>query len=409
MLKILHVIDKMNPETGGVCRAVRSIITGLSEKNVYNEVVCLDLPEAPFIQELSFSTHALGYGKRPWAFHPKLIPWLNKNIPRFDVIVVHGLWLFHSYAVKKSIQRFKQYQSAKGKVPKFFIMPHGMLDPYFQKASGRKLKAIRNWIYWKIIEGSVINSADALLFTCNEERRLAREPFQPYYPKQETVIGLGIERPPTFNKAMSEAFHERCPGLKNAPYLLYLGRIHEKKGVDLLINAFGQIVKEIGSSESNSDNQNEIASLKLVIAGPGGETSYGQKIWQMASENVKLKDRIFFPGMLTGDAKWGAFYGCDAFVLPSHQENFGVAMVEALACSKPVLISNQVNIWKEIKETGAGLITEDSMEGIHVMLCKWFNLSGDEKMVMRHKAKLCYEKHFAIASAVKVLLNAIKD
>src|SRR4051794_14279081 len=106
----------MDPEMGGVSRAVRSIITSLTEKNVYNEVVCLDSPNAPFIRKLSFSIHALGLGKRPWSFHPELLPWLTKNIHRFDVIVVHGLWLFHSYAVKKSLQRFKQNQNTEGRV-----------------------------------------------------------------------------------------------------------------------------------------------------------------------------------------------------------------------------------------------------------------------------------------------------
>jgi hypothetical protein len=77
--------------------------------------------------------------------------------------------------------------------------------------------------------------------------------------------------------------------------------------------------------------------------------------------------------MLSGAAKWGALYGCEAFVLPSHQENFGIAVVEALACGKPVLISDQVNIWREIVEDGAGLVEGDAEEGVEKLLRKFFD------------------------------------
>ena len=92
-----------------------------------------------------------------------------------------------------------------------------------------------------------------------------------------------------------------------------------------------------------------------MIAGPGLDTAFGREMRQLAESlcpqpsTLTPQPAVFFPDMLTGDAKWGALYGCEAFVLPSHQENFGIAVVEALACGKPVLISNQVNIWREIE------------------------------------------------------------
>src|SRR4051794_5082828 len=124
----------MDPATGGVCSAIHCMITALNEKNIHNELVCLDSSDAPFISELSFRVHALGYGKGPWRFNPELIPWLTKNMCRFNIVIVHGLWLFPSYAVRKSLQLFRQNHITE-RTPKIFVMPHGMLDPYFQKAS----------------------------------------------------------------------------------------------------------------------------------------------------------------------------------------------------------------------------------------------------------------------------------
>src|SRR5690606_21760746 len=135
-------------------------------------------------------------------------------------------------------------------------------------------------------------------------------------------------------------------------YLLYLSRIHQKKGVDLLINAYAEIIK----SEEHKKIKRDFP--KLVIAGPGMDSNYGKDLKLLVEEN-NLGDSIFFPGMLSGDAKWLAFYNADAFILPSHQENFGIAVVEALACKIPVLISNKVNIWRENEKEAAGFRSEE--------------------------------------------------
>src|SRR5690606_20120454 len=102
--------------------------------------------------------------------------------------------------------------------------------------------------------------------------------------------------------------------------------------------------------EVNLDDLNPNLSIPaIVLVGRGIETDYGKKLMRIIDEDSSLKNNIYLPGMLTGDEKWGDFYNSEAFVLPSHQENFGIAVVESLACKKPVLISNQINIWKEIK------------------------------------------------------------
>ncbi|WP_259070314.1 glycosyltransferase [Mucilaginibacter sp. X4EP1] len=390
----------MDPKSGGPAQGIRMLNKSMLAMKVIREVVCVDAFDAGYLGKDEFEIHALGPAENPWCYSAKLVDWLKINIHRFDIVIINGLWLYHSYAAWKVLKKLKSEGSGR-KFPRVLVMPHGMLDPYFQQANSRKLKAIRNWIYWKLIEHKVVNDADGVLFTCETELLLAREPFKPYHPKKEYNVGYGVAVPPRYNKSMSVAFKQHCPGLDDAPYLLFLSRIHQKKGVDLLIKAYAELHKHFKSID--------ISIPKLVIAGPGMETSFGDMIMQLLDKDPDVKKDVFFPGMLSGDAKWGAFYECEAFILPSHQENFGIAVVEALACGKPVLISNQVNIWREIMDHGGGLIEDDSENGTKNLLNKWITLKEEEKVQMTVKALAAYEQLYTIKKAAINFYNVFSE
>jgi glycosyltransferase involved in cell wall biosynthesis len=401
--RVLHVIAWMDPKMGGVCQAVRTMILGLSEQQVLNEVVCLDDPKDLTDTRDPFPVHALGPAKSPWVYSEKFLPWMETNLSAFDTVIVHGLWLYHTYAVNK-IVRAQQKENIS--VPRVFVMPHGMLDPYFQKAKGRKLKAIRNWIYWKLIEHKVIAGADALLFTSEEEAALASGTFKPYKPKKQNIVGLGVEDPPIYSTTMKQAFEARVPALKGSPYLLFLSRIHPKKGVDLLIKAYEELIQ---NPEIANMGHSGVSIPKLLIAGPGLDTEYGQQIEAMIRDSGLLNQNIILSGMLSGNEKWGAFYGSEAFVLPSHQENFGIAVVEAMACEKPVLISDQVNIWREIQGNQAGFAEHDDHEGTLTNLKRWLKLSPQEKSAMSANARNTYLKMFSVQAASQRLKAALSQ
>lgn len=414
-MNVLHIVAEMDPAMGGICQAVRTIAAGLAQLGVQNEIVSLDDPTAAFLAEESCPVHALGPGTGPWFYGARLLPWLNEHIVRFDAVVVHGLWLYHSYATNKAFQRLRNQPpdtpAATGRWPRLFVMPHGMLDPYFQQATGRKLKAVRNWAYWKLLENKLINNAAALLFTCEEEHKLAQETFRPYHPQRTIVVGLGVKAPPPYSPAMREALLSACPGLEQ-PYLLFLSRIHEKKGVDLLLSAYCTQIEALTSARRQLVDMPITASStaspapQLLIAGPGLETPYGRQ-QQAAAVSLVLGPPVVFPGMLTGAAKWGAFYGCEAFILPSHQENFGIAVVEALACGKPVLISNRVNIWREIAAAGGGIIADDTLTGIEQLLEKWQHLLPAQRQAMELQAQACFLSNFAVEPAANRMLAAL--
>ena len=304
------------------------------------------------------------------------------------------MWLYNNYILNKIIKQINK----KGKnIPKIFLMPHGMLDPYFQKAKNRQFKAIRNVIYWHLIEKHLVNNVQALLFTCDEEMRLAKLTFRGYKPKCSYNVGLGIMPPPGYNSNHRQAFREKCSTIGGRAYLLFLGRINPKKGINMLIEAYKVVLNK----------QNIATQLlpKLVIAGPGLKTEYGLALAKKIQLDADLRDNVELVDMLEGDSKWGAFYGCEAFVLPSHQENFGLTVAEALACEKPVLISNKVNIHSEITKTNCGLVANDDLIGTVCLLNNWINLSDAEKNTMSVNAHNTFKTKFL---ATKTAMNIIE-
>jgi len=393
-MNILRVISTMNPKAGGPCQGIRNSIPALKALGVDNEVVCLDAPDAEYLGTDDFTIHTLGVAKGPWAYNKKMIPWLVKNIPNYDAIIIHGLWQFNSYAVFKAVKHLAR--KTQSPVP-YYVMPHGMLDPYFQKAPDRRLKAIRNRLFWSLIEGKVVNNANGVLFTCQEELLLARETFTPYNPKKELNVGYGIQEPPRKTPEILNAFHAACPNIKDTPFLLFLSRIHPKKGVDILVKAYNEWLE---SSEIKKP-------VKLVIAGPGLETDYGQELQRLVNSNAMLKDKVYFTGMLKGDAKWGAYYNSEAFVLNSHQENFGISIVEALACGKPVLISNKVNIWREIAGEQAGFVEDDTLSGTVKLLTNWDKLSTEQQKGMGISARKTFETLYAMGPVAQRFKDTI--
>lgn len=399
-MKILHVISSMHPRMGGPCQGVRNLVPCFLDAGNSVEVVCLDDPASDYLKTESVTVHALGRGRWYWSYHPALRPWLTANVARFDAIILNGLWQYPGHALSRLARKLGD------RMPPYFVYAHGMLDPWFQRAPERRLKAIRNWFYWKLIEQHVIHRARAVLFTCGEELRLAQKTFRPYRPRQELNVGYGVSRSPVFCEDMAGAFAAKCPELNGRPYLLFLGRIHPKKGVDLLIRAYAGVYRQKGEVGSVLAPNSQLLSPALVIAGPGLETHYGTEMQWLAAQLCPASS-VYFPGMLAGDTKWGAIYGCEAFALTSHQENFGIAVAEAMACGKPVLISNQINIWKEIDTDRAGFVAQDTKEGATQLLQCWLETNSSTRGAMSRQAKRCFENRFSIATSANKLIETI--
>jgi glycosyltransferase involved in cell wall biosynthesis len=147
--------------------------------------------------------------------------------------------------------------------------------------------------------------------------------------------------------------------------------------------------------------------VHLVMAGPD-QTNWKSEL-QALAQRLGVHDRVCWAGMLTGLLKWGAFRTADAFCLPSHQENFGIAVVEALACECPVLVSNKVNIWREIEEAQAGLVASDTLAGTVQLIEHWLATPTAEWQRMRESARQCFDQHFRMDQVAHALVRVVQE
>lgn len=141
------------------------------------------------------------------------------------------------------------------------------------------------------------------------------------------------------------------------------------------------------------------------MAGPDQEGTRAQL--EQLAQRLGITDRIYWPGPLFGDAKWSAFCAADAFVLPSHQENFGIAVVEAMSCGTPVLISNKVNIWREIEQDGAGLTADDTVSAFADLLGRWIKMSNEDRKTIGDTGRKCFIERFEIGRAAQNLIDVL--
>jgi glycosyltransferase involved in cell wall biosynthesis len=175
--------------------------------------------------------------------------------------------------------------------------------------------------------------------------------------------------------------------------VLFLGRIDRKKGCDLLVDAFVKLAAQE-------------PELDLVMAGPDPQNWRAELV--RAAEAAGVAARIHWPGMLRGDAKWGAFHAAEAFVLSSHQENFGIAVVEALACGKPVLLSDKVNIAAEIAADGAGLMESDTATGTERLLERWMKMPAGDREAMAVRAADCFHRRYDMRENAKTVVRVFE-
>ncbi len=301
-------------------------------------LLTLDDPGDPWVAQCPSPVVALGRTGPTKRFYPaRAINWLRANLSQFDGVVVDGLWNASTLAAARVLPA--------GQTP-YCVFPHGMLDPWFRKHRPRK-----EWLkrqLFRVNERRLLRSARAVLFTAEQERQLARNSWPGWSGITEQVVGFGTGDPPHHEDAMDRAANHAVPGIKGLRYLLFLSRLHPKKGLEILLDGFAAAH---GAGE-----------LRLVIAGPG-DPAYVMELQERARA-LGIGERVDWPGMLSGDAKWGILYNCEALVLSSYQENFGVVVAEALACRRPVIVSDQVNIHDDIASRRAGLVCTATVAGV---------------------------------------------
>lgn len=375
---MLHVIASADLEAGGPIEAVRQLAVALKNEGVTVEAVTTDPPNAPFLDKVPFKVYPMGPASLGiFSYCPKLRDWIAEHGSEYDCIVVNNLWQYTGVAVYKTRRRHKR---------PYFVFCHGMMDAWFRRRY--PLKHLKKQLFWWFFQGPVLKHAEKVLFTCEEERVQSHNGFWPYHVREQ-VVQFGTAGM-SASVTSAEPFFEAFPKLKGKRFLLFLGRIHIKKGPDMLIPAFAKIAAKH-------------PDLDLVFAGPD-QTNWRPVLEKMAAD-LGVAERIHWLGMVLGDLKWQTFLAAEAFVLPSHQENFGIAVAEALSAGLPVVISNKVNIWREIVDGGAGIAEPDDQAGTDRLLESWTSMSPAEQKALRDRARPCFDENFEVGKAARSLMK----
>ncbi len=367
-MRILHIIPDMSPKSGGPPQAVRGLAMMLMRMGHTVEIACLESEANLRTRELPVKTYGLGRGIGQHAINPRLTFWVARHAQDYDCVILHSLWNYASVGAWFALRRQKT---------PYYIFSHGMMAPWFRQKY--PIKHVIKQIYWWLVQGRVLRDAKFVLFTCDEERVEARGVFSGF-SYRERVVQYGTTIPDSEAGDDEAAFYGAYPQLRDKRFLLFISRIHPKKGCDLLIRAFAECVKMLPPD------------LDLVIAGPDEVGWVGEL--RAETEKLEIADRVHWPGMLTGNTKWGALRAADAMILPSHQENFGFVVAEAMGCATPVLISDKINIWREVQACGSGLVEPDTQPGTVNLIRRFYSLSTEERARMRRAAREGFYKNF---------------
>ena len=334
MMKILHVIANLAPRYGGPVKVCLELCEQLTKRGNHVSIFTtnLDFPEGLIdvsihkrVQKSGVEIQYFPVQFRPWVYSHGLGKELRIRLKTFDIVHIHGLYRYP--------QAIAAHYARKYVVP-YVVCPHGSLDPFLY--NNRRNRYVKR-IYERLIEFRNLNRASAIHFTTEEERQLTG--FLDM--KADAVIIPNGIFPDRYKTLPPKGSFRKKHGFYDERIILHLGRINFKKGLDLLVKAFSRVAGRCDD-------------CVLVIAGPDNE-GYSAMVRQWIREEG-IEERVLFPGMLHGVEVLEALVDADVFALPSYTENFGIGVVEAMACGVPVAISDKVNIWREVAESGAGKV-----------------------------------------------------
>lgn len=335
-MKVLHVINTLASHAGGPT-AVLNALAQYQARAGIEVTICttnadyptgtLSFPTLQPVQDGNVTTWYFPIQFAPLLISFQLKKWLDKSISSFDAVHIHGLYRFPvTYAA---------WLARRTSVP-YLIRPHGALDPFLYRQSRKNLLLKR--FYERLFDFPNLNCASVIHYTATDEA--ARAAFL-NLRAPTTIVPNGLDWGAYAVLSARGHFRKRI-GIKNdTPLLLFLGRINFKKGLDLLVPAFAKLTSSIPEAH-------------LAIVGPDNE-GLGRDVRRWCYEHG-IDRQVSFVDHIPPTEVREAYVDADVFVLPSYTENFGMTVAEAMACGCPVVISDQVNIWREVEQAGAGRV-----------------------------------------------------
>jgi glycosyltransferase involved in cell wall biosynthesis len=261
--------------------------------------------------------------------------------PRPDAVAhFHGLWQRSFPALARTCQARS--------IP-CVVSPHGMLEPW-----ALRHKWWKKWPYFQLVEKRRIAAASCVLATGTTEANRLRAMF-PRTRVESLPLGLTAASRPDYVAA-----RQSLDWNEDETVVLFLSRIHQKKGLDLLLAALAEL------------NGKWPASTRLVIVGPEEQAGYARRCHEFAVRNAARLPRVDWAGAVWGEERWRYFQGADLFCLPTHSENFGLAILEACQVGTPVLTTTETP-WTDTLADGRGFIAQPELPAIREQLARFFS------------------------------------
>jgi glycosyltransferase involved in cell wall biosynthesis len=349
--KVLHVIPSVSPARGGPSQAVIEMVTSLRKQGIDAEIATtnddgpelLTIPTHEWIDYHGiptrfFSRFSPGVnGIREFAFSQPLTDWLMANIPAYDLVHVHAIFSYPSTIAMVIARR-------QG-IP-YIVRPLGQLCEWSLQQS-----ALKKQLYLKLIERANLNNSRGLHVTSEQEKE---ESSRLHLSCPSFVVPHGLDFTPTLDNAR-QRLRAQFDIPENEKIILFLSRIHPKKGLDYLIAALGNLVRY---------------SFTFILAGKG-EATYEAEVRSLLRE-AGIATRTILPGFVQGETKDLLLQGADLYALTSYSENFGVAVLEALAAGLPTMVTSGVALSKEMQRYQLGYVSQLSKSAITSTLESYF-------------------------------------
>lgn len=345
MLKVLHVIPSIAARYGGPSQAIRFMCKALaSQDGVHVELATTDADGAgrncaPTEVPGEFPVHVFHrtFSER-WKYSRDLAVWLRQHVAEFDLVHIHGLWNHAACAAAHAARR--------AGVP-YIIRPAGMLSEY---SLGHR--ALIKRLSWTLVEKAIVSGASAFHATTQAEA----DDIRAVWPAARTfVVANGVDDAAFFVPIDRETVRQKLFADRPArPIVLFLSRLHPKKGVvDLLLPAFAALTNR---------------PLLLLAGGPDDhDPGYAKQVETKVTE-LAVSDDVVVLGTVNGQDRWSLIDAADVFVLPSHSENFGIVVAEAMARGCPVIVTDQVQIQKDVQDANAGMVVSCSANSVSLAI-----------------------------------------
>lgn len=380
-MKILFFIPYTSSNYGGTSVIAKSLARELPKHNVDVDLIStnasgkekLDVPLEKWLYTNSYKTQYFPcLHRNDFILSNSLLNWLKRNIDSYDIVHTHTIWS----PLVSSVQKICR---AKGKP--YISTPHGMLEPWILSSKSWKKKP-----YLKLVEQPALRKASYIHATASEEERTIRK----LGFKNVITAPNGINKTDFEFLKSPEIFYEHFPETRAKKIILFLGRLHPKKGLDLLAPAFSRIHRSFPDTHlviAGSDNSNFLETAKGYFS------------------NVNCLDSVTFTGLLNGDLKYSALAAATFYVAPSYSEGFSMSILEGMASGLPCVITNTCN-FPEASHV-AHVVNVDTDHIYQAMLNILSN--NEQSKELGNQARDFVFKNYTWESSAKKLINCYES